>query len=54
MDSTYKANRFKLSLLHVVGASVTNMTFSICCCFMQSEREVDYVWALTRVKCFFL
>ncbi|TYZ69429.1 hypothetical protein PybrP1_012731 [[Pythium] brassicae (nom. inval.)] len=35
-----------MPLLHVVGVAATNQTFSICYCFMKSEREEDYVWAL--------
>lgn len=53
MDLTYKTNRFKMPLLHVVGSTATNQTFSICFCFMKSERAADYLWALSRMaRCF--
>uniref|UniRef100_A0AAV1SZG5 MULE transposase domain-containing protein n=1 Tax=Peronospora matthiolae TaxID=2874970 RepID=A0AAV1SZG5_9STRA len=39
MDFTYKTNRFKLPLLHVVGMTSTNATFSICFCFMSGETK---------------
>lgn len=53
LDSMYKTNMFKMPLLHLVDMTATNMTFSIGFCFMQAEREADYIWAATRAKwCF--
>src|SRR5690242_82069 len=36
--------------MHVVGMTAFNTTFSACFVFMNSETELDYNWALTRVK----
>jgi len=31
MDCTYRTNRYKIPLLHVVGMAGTNLTFTVCC-----------------------
>jgi hypothetical protein len=49
MDCTYKTNKFKMPLLHVVGMTAFNTTFSICFVFLKEEKEADYVWALQQV-----
>jgi MULE transposase domain len=50
LDCTYKTNRYKMPLLHIIGVSPSNSTFSIAFCFMQNEQEESYIWAL---KAFF-
>ena len=49
MDCTYKTNKFRMPLLHVVGMTSFNTTFSSCFVFLKSETQEDYEWALTRV-----
>ena len=49
-DCTYKTNKFKMPLLHVVGMTSTNQSFSICFAYMSGETQTDYQWALLRVK----
>ncbi|KAL7182043.1 hypothetical protein ACSBR1_040876 [Camellia fascicularis] len=39
MDCTYKTNRYRLSLLEIVGVTSTDMTFSY-------EKKDNYIWAL--------
>ena len=46
IDCTYKTNRYSMPLLHIVGVSPSNSTFSIAFCFMQNEQEESYIWAL--------
>ena len=46
LDCTYKTNRYKMPLLHIIGVSPSNSTFSIAFCFMQNEQEESYIWAL--------
>jgi hypothetical protein len=46
IDCTYKTNRYGMPLLHIVGVSPSNSTFSIAFCFMQNEQEDSYIWAL--------
>jgi hypothetical protein len=53
MDCTYKTNKFKMPLLHVVGMTAFNTTFSICFVFLKEEKEADYVWALRQVNAIF-
>lgn len=50
LDCTYKTNRFNLPLLHMVGTTKTHKTFTIALCFMHSEVEERYVWALEQLK----
>jgi histone-lysine N-methyltransferase SETD2 len=40
-----------MPLLHIIGVSPSNSTFSIAFCFMQNEQEESYIWAL---RTFFL
>lgn len=35
-----------MPLLHIIGVSPSNTTFSIALCFMQTEQEELYKWAL--------
>ena len=53
MDCTYKTNKFKLSLLVVVGTTCLNTTFYISFCFMANEKLESYVWALEQLKLLF-
>lgn len=46
LDCTCKTNRYKMPLLHIIGVSPSNSTFSIAFCFMQNEQEESYIWAL--------
>lgn len=46
LDCTYKTNRYQMPLLHIIGISPSNSTFSIAFCFMQNEKEESYIWAL--------
>lgn len=53
IDSTYKTNRYRMPLLHVVGLTSTMKTFSLAFCFMKNETESDYCWALAVLRsCF--
>jgi hypothetical protein len=46
LDCTYKTNRYKMPLLHIIGLSPLNSSFSIAFCFMQNEQEESYKWTL--------
>jgi hypothetical protein len=46
LDCTYKTNRYKMPLLHIIGLSPSNSSFSIAFCFMQNEQEESYKWTL--------
>jgi hypothetical protein len=46
LDCTYKTNRYRMPLLHIIGVSPSNTTFSIALCFMENEQEESYKWAL--------
>ncbi|BBN14017.1 hypothetical protein Mp_6g08220 [Marchantia polymorpha subsp. ruderalis] len=49
IDSTYKTNRFGLPLMHVEGVTATSQTFTFAYCFMATETEEDYLWAVQLV-----
>jgi hypothetical protein len=42
LDCTYKTNRYKMPLLHIIGLSLSNSSFSIAFCFMQNKQEESY------------
>lgn len=39
MDATYKTNKLDLPLLHFVGVTATNQTFTAGFAFLQDEQE---------------
>ncbi|KNE92166.1 hypothetical protein PSTG_14458 [Puccinia striiformis f. sp. tritici PST-78] len=49
IDATYKTNWFKMPLLHVTGINSTNKSFTIAFCFINTEKEEDFTWALEQV-----
>ncbi|MBW0569595.1 hypothetical protein O181_109310 [Austropuccinia psidii MF-1] len=48
MDCTYKANKYKMPLFHIVGFSLTNRNVSGDFCLMKNETEHSYTWALNK------
>ena len=46
IDNTYKTNRYKLSLLDIVGVTPTGMTFSADFAYLKGERLNNAAWAL--------
>ncbi|KAH1233237.1 Protein FAR1-RELATED SEQUENCE 5 [Glycine max] len=52
--STYKTNRYRLSLLDFVGVTPTAMTFSTGFAYLEAERVNNIVWALERFRGLFL
>ena len=46
LDCTYKTNRYRMPLLHIISVAPTNGSFSIAFCFMQNEQTESYRWAL--------
>jgi hypothetical protein len=52
MDCTYKTNRFKMPLLHIVSFACTGATFTSAIVFLSAETIEDYEWALNTYKGF--
>jgi hypothetical protein len=50
IDCTFKTNRYKMPLLHFVGATPFNTSFTIGYAFIQREEEADYLWALQALR----
>ncbi|MBW0590552.1 hypothetical protein O181_130267 [Austropuccinia psidii MF-1] len=48
MDCTYKTNKYKMPIFHIVGVSSTNKTFSGSFCLMNNETEPSYTWKLNQ------
>ena len=54
IDSTYKTNKYRLSLLDIVGVTPTGMTFSAAFAYLEGERLNNVIWALERFRGIFL
>ena len=39
-----------MPLLHVVGVTSLNTSFSSCFVFLKEEKEADYIWALQKIE----
>ena len=50
MDCTYKTNRYRLPLMIISGVTPLNTTFYVGFCFLIAEKEVDFTWALERLR----
>ncbi|KAI7963067.1 hypothetical protein MJO28_001161 [Puccinia striiformis f. sp. tritici] len=50
IDATYKTNRYKFPLLHVTAINSCEKTFTVAFCFINTEKEVDFCWALEQLK----
>jgi hypothetical protein len=49
-DCTYKTNRYKLPLLHVVGITPLGTRYSACVSFVSGETEPDFLISLTHMQ----
>jgi hypothetical protein len=47
MDCTYRTNRYRLPLLHILGCTNLGTFFSAGFCFLKEETELDYYWAIS-------
>jgi hypothetical protein len=50
MDCTYKTNRFRMPLLHIIGMTSFNTTFTVGFCFLAMERFENYMWAMSKLS----
>ncbi|KAI0997266.1 hypothetical protein K3495_g10920 [Podosphaera aphanis] len=46
MDSTYKTNQYRMPLLHGIGVTATNESFTLFYCFMLFKAVQFYPWAM--------
>ena len=46
LDSTYKTNKYRLSLLEMVGVTSTEKTYSVGFAFFECGKEDNFTWAL--------
>ena len=54
IDSTYKTNRYRLSLLDIVDVTPTGMTFSVAFAYLEGECINNVVWALEWFRGIFI
>jgi len=54
INSTYKTNMYRLSLLDFVEVTPTGMTFSTDFVYLEGERLNNVIWALERFRGIFL
>ncbi|POV97106.1 hypothetical protein PSHT_14769 [Puccinia striiformis] len=50
LDATYKTNQYQIPLLHIIGQTATNRSFSIGFCFLTYEDDENYLWAVQCLK----
>ncbi|KNE94806.1 hypothetical protein PSTG_11817 [Puccinia striiformis f. sp. tritici PST-78] len=50
LDATYKTNSSKIPLLHIIGQTATNRSFSIAFCFLTYKDDENYLWAVNILK----
>ncbi|KAI3945317.1 hypothetical protein MKW92_043891 [Papaver armeniacum] len=50
LENTYKTNLYDMSLLNLVSHTSTKAPFTVALCFMQFEREDNFVWEFERLK----
>jgi hypothetical protein len=48
MDCTYRTNKYKLPLLHILGCTNLQTFFSAGFCFLRNETYDDYYWAISN------
>ena len=48
MDCTYRTNKYRLPLLHILGCTNLQTFFSAGFCFLSSETQADYHWAVAN------
>ena len=46
LDCTYKTNRFRMPLLNICSVMGNRKTAQTALCFLSSEKELDYIWAI--------
>ncbi|BBM97256.1 hypothetical protein Mp_1g04240 [Marchantia polymorpha subsp. ruderalis] len=49
MNSTYKTNRFKMPMFHVISITNFNTSFTIAVAFLKEETEPAYQWFLQQL-----
>lgn len=47
MDCTYRTNKYRLPLLHILGCTNLQSFFSAGFCFLRTETQQDYQWAIS-------
>ncbi|GAU48301.1 hypothetical protein TSUD_132260 [Trifolium subterraneum] len=50
MDSTYKTNKYKMSLFEIVGVTSTEDSFNVGYAFIANEKEDNFIWTLETCK----
>jgi hypothetical protein len=48
MDCTYRTNKYRLPLLHILGCTNLQTFFSAGFCFLRNETDWDYQWAVSK------
>ena len=46
MDCTYRTNKYRMPLLHILGCTNLQTFFSAGFCFLRNETQLDYHWAV--------
>nr|CCA23556.1 Pc21g00130 putative [Albugo laibachii Nc14] len=46
MGCTYKTNRYRMPLLHIIGITAFNTTLTVGFCFLAMEKVENYLWEI--------
>lgn len=49
IDCTYNTNKHRLPLLHIVGSTCFNSSFTLAFCFLNKEDHEEYTWSLKQL-----
>lgn len=50
LDSTYRTTRTKMPLLHMVGMTACNQTFTVAVVYLLRKTTECFTWALAQLK----
>ncbi|GAU16259.1 hypothetical protein TSUD_298910 [Trifolium subterraneum] len=50
MDSTYKTNKYNMSLFEIVGFTSTERTYNVGFAWLTNEKEDNFIWALQQLR----
>ena len=50
INVTYKTNRYRLSLLIIIGVNALRSSFYMIFCFLVTKEDENYLWALQQYR----
>nr|CCA18752.1 conserved hypothetical protein [Albugo laibachii Nc14] len=50
MDCTYKTSRYRMPLVHIIGMTAFNTTFTVGFYFLDMEKMENYLWEMSKLS----